>query len=280
VLVVGLAGSISAENTQAILAAPASGRPAVVQFKEAHELLVEADATRDKGNPEEALRQYREAQKLYEHLAQKYPDWERGVTQFRLDYCERQIRALEQPSTTGVTPPLAPLAEEVEPADTAEAAAAAPVSPRLVRALCVEAVDRLRADQPEKAQELLLRALNADPDGAAVRLLLGIVHCRRGDYENALYVLKPLVEDNPQDARAHVALGTAYFALGRFLSAEEHLRRATVLKPDMAEAHYDLAQLLVALKPPELDRARKHYARSIELGNKPDPVLAKQLQTP
>jgi tetratricopeptide (TPR) repeat protein len=277
-LALGFASRATAQDTKAILDAPTGGRPAVIQFKEAHELLVGADDTRDRGNTEEALRQYREAQKLYEHLARKYPDWERGVTQFRMAYCESQIGALDRRAPAGVAPPPAPIAEEVEPAEPAALPAAA--TPRLVRALCVEAVDRLRANQPEKAQELLMRAMDADPDGAAARLLLGVAHCRRGDYENALYLLKPLVEDHPRDARAHVALGAAYFGLGRFLSAEEHLRRATVLNPDLAEAHFDLAQLLAALKPPEKERARKHYQRALELGGKPDPALAKELQLP
>ena len=272
--VVSAAWRAPAQVPEGVVGAPPSSAPAVMQFKRAQDLLAQADEKRDRGDAPAALGLYRETLDLYRQLRTRYPDWEPGVTDFRINYCDNQVQALARRQRLSADGPLPPVAadEAAAGAEAADPAAAA------LRALCVEAAELVRRNETRKAHDALMRALDMNPDHVTVRMLLGVIHCRHGEFENAMFLLKPLVEDFPDNARAHVLLGTAYFGLGRYLSAEEHLRRAVAADPNLMEAHYNISQVLMATNPPDKARARKHYRRSLDLGGNRDPVLEKELE--
>ena len=132
--------------------------------------------------------------------------------------------------------------------------------------------------QADKATRLLLDALKADPDNTRVRLLIGIAQCRNERYEDAIFVLEQLAEELPADAWVRTAQGTAFFGAGLADRAAGELRRALAIRPELAEAHFDLAQVLLAGDPPDLDAARRHYDRARELGLESDPATEHALQ--
>jgi tetratricopeptide (TPR) repeat protein len=71
-----------------------------------------------------------------------------------------------------------------------------------------------------------------------------------------------LVELSPGDARVHDLRGWAAFQVGDYITAQDHLLRATSLDPTLAEAHYHLGLLWDALgNHPE---ARKAFARAVD----------------
>jgi len=65
----------------------------------------------------------------------------------------------------------------------------------------------------------------------------------------------------------------SYYGLGKPQEASKQLREALVINPKIAEAHYNLAQLLLSIKPADTNLARTHYKSALELGAKPDTNL-------
>ena len=74
--------------------------------------------------------------------------------------------------------------------------------------------------------------------------------------------------DVPQDAveTALLTLGTAYMGLGEIGKARDAMEKVIAIKPDSAEAHYNLAQILITIAPPDITLSQEHYQRAIELG--------------
>jgi len=128
----------------------------------------------------------------------------------------------------------------------------------------------LRKGKTKNAYDVLLKGLNFYPNDRTIRLLMAIAQCQAGKFDDAVYLLNSLIEENPSDAEVNVVLGAAYFAIGRVDGAVENLKRALTINPDFIEAHYDMAQILLSITPPDLEAARYHYKKTLDLGSKPD----------
>ena len=83
-------------------------------------------------------------------------------------------------------------------------------------------------------------------DGAVINL--GLAYLGKGDYQQALGLLRGAVGRNPSDPRTRIHLGRVYFALDKTELAVEEYRRALELNRSYANAHYHLALALVKLK--------------------------------
>jgi tetratricopeptide (TPR) repeat protein len=111
---------------------------------------------------------------------------------------------------------------------------------------------RDRAAEQEGLAEAQFRAgLEIQPGHPGLRdvlgkLLLGRVREREraGRYEDALALATDLTATLPGFADGHVALGRAYFGLGRFGEARAALRRALELSPNHPEASAELALVI------------------------------------
>lgn len=77
---------------------------------------------------------------------------------------------------------------------------------------------------------------------------LGLAHLGKGDYGQALAVLRAAVGRNPSDPRTRLHLGRVYFALDKTELAVEEYRKALELNASYANAHYYLALAQVKLK--------------------------------
>jgi len=232
--------------------------PAAEQFHTAYNILQRADELRDKQQSGAAVRLYMEALDNYTRLTKEFPDWEPSVVRFRITYCDNQLESLlkriEDEKAGGGKQPGQ---KEEQGASDLE------IIKSTARLL-------LKDGQTAKARTLLLDGLNLDPDDRVIRLLSGIAQCQAGEYEDAMYVLSQLVEENRSDPVAHVLLGAAYFGLGQFKDATEEMKAALSFDPGLHEAHYNLARVMLALTPPDRDAALRHYERAIELGGAPD----------
>ena len=96
----------------------------------------------------------------------------------------------------------------------------------------------------------------------------------------AIDVLTPLVVNNPSDARARSAIGAAWMGLGDVRAAKIALEKAVSLNPQLADAHFNLAQVLLAADPANATKARQHYLDAMALGAVADEELAKTLGSP
>ena len=66
---------------------------------------------------------------------------------------------------------------------------------------------------------------------------------------------------------------------GQLDEAIRQYRDGLRLKPDDADAHYNLAVFYLEEKPPAIELARRHYYRAIELGAEKDAAIEKVLKT-
>jgi tetratricopeptide (TPR) repeat protein len=266
--------------SQSVSNGPAAG----VQFEEAHQTLLRADEARDGERLEQAVELYDNAFRLYTGLSQFYPHWQPDVVQFRITYSASQAAALRKKiGSTNAVPAVAlgpdaelpPLGGETE-GRSANAVPAPRVAVEL-DALQTTAKLFLRNGNPAKARELLLDGLRRDPDSVPLRLLMGTAQCEASNFNDVIYLAGQLVEDAPENPQAHVILGTAYFALGRLTQAREALEMALTKRPELPEAHYDLARVILAVTN-DLPGARQHYQRSLELGGAPDKDIEERLK--
>jgi Flp pilus assembly protein TadD len=56
------------------------------------------------------------------------------------------------------------------------------------------------------------------------------------------------------------------------------LRRAVEIRPDYADAHFNLAVFCLERDPPAVELARRHYRRALDLGAAPDPLVERALK--
>jgi predicted Zn-dependent protease len=130
----------------------------------------------------------------------------------------------------------------------------------------------------EEARTLLMDALDLEPDSHALRLELAALQCEAGHYADALHVINAVVDEAPGHAPARVLLATVYAGTGRLADAEEELRFALDLDPELAVAHHNLVALLLAKAPPDLNAAQEHYMAYRRAGGPSRPELEARLE--
>jgi tetratricopeptide (TPR) repeat protein len=256
--------------------------PAMIQFKAAQYTITMADEARAKNKTTQAINLYKDALDTYMRLARSYPNWQPGVTEFRIAYCNDQLESLLTQLDNGSGSPqntpgqedgphLETVSFELDSFAVRDSGNDAEVGTTIATARFL-----LKQEDTEKARSVLLKGLRQDPDDRDIRLMMGIVHCQSEEFESALHLIRQLIKDNPSDAEAYIVLGTAYFGLGRLTSTRASLERALKIDQGLSEAHYNLAQVLISLKKPEKAAARAHYNKALELGGKRDKKLEAQ----
>lgn len=143
----------------------------------------------------------------------------------------------------------------------------------LVTTLCVplfaqqasvhHAEDLIAKGSVNEAVDVLRLVLADEPENADAHLLLGTVLALQGARSESIEELKTAVRLRPDSAVAHERLGSA---LSRFVEmnlARQEFERATELDPNYAQAHVSLS--LVLAQQGELDAAGAHLDRAIEL---------------
>ena len=92
----------------------------------------------------------------------------------------------------------------------------------------------------------------------------------RGQFDEAIAHYRKALEIKPDDAEAHYNLGNALAGRGQVDEAIAHYQTALELKPDYADAHNNLANALAGRG--QVDEAVAHYRKALEI--KPDYVEA------
>ncbi len=85
----------------------------------------------------------------------------------------------------------------------------------------------------------------------------GLKGLRSGQHEEAIASYKEAIRLKPDDAEAHYNLGSAYGNLGRYEEAVMAFKVAILLKPELVGAHYNLG--LAYLKISTREGAVKEY---------------------
>ncbi len=140
-------------------------------------------------------------------------------------------------------------------------------------AVAAEGGKLMREGRSEKAYELVMYGLAKSPDNPQLQVMLGTLHVQAGRFKEAVDLMVPLVAGEQGTAKSRVVLGAAYFGMGKYDEARVELEMAMGLDPDLSEAKYNFAQLLLHTNPPDPVRAGKYYKDAVGLGATPDPAL-------
>lgn len=101
------------------------------------------------------------------------------------------------------------------------------------------------------AQALLTDLLREAPEHPDILQLLGVVHSRSGRLAEAVVCFEASLSKVERQPHVHNNLAGVLIATGKPDAAERHFRRALALKPDYADAKYNLALALRAQRPAE-----------------------------
>jgi Flp pilus assembly protein TadD len=152
------------------------------------------------------------------------------------------------------------------------------VDPENLPALVNLGVTEYRLGQFDEAERLLKSSLRLKPDNATAWLNLGILYLDRDENMQALASVAQAVVHAPADPVARNYLGVAAGRNGWFDAAESELRRAVELRPDYADAHFNLAVFCLERDPPAVELARRHYQKARDLGAAPDALIEQAIK--
>ncbi len=122
-----------------------------------------------------------------------------------------------------------------------------------------------RSGERARAVDAFKRLLELAPDHAPTLNYLGYMWAEAGENlaEALLLILRAVAQD-PDNGAYVDSLGWAYFQLGRYEEAREHLEWAARLVPDDATILEHLGDLYVALE--DIERAKASYQQALDLG--------------
>lgn len=139
------------------------------------------------------------------------------------------------------------------------------------------AMVRLQDGDAETAERLLVGLGRRHPELPAPHLNLAILRLRQGRHAAALEAVEASLAADPDSATAHNLRGMSLRALGRFEEAETAYREALRLRPDYANAHFNIG-VLYEIYLQDYPRALLHYRRFQQLCAEPDPKVALWIQ--
>ncbi|MCS7008398.1 MAG: tetratricopeptide repeat protein [Chthoniobacterales bacterium] len=151
------------------------------------------------------------------------------------------------------------------------------LAPDWVPLLVNSALAELRSKRPQTARQIINHALRQDFTSSRVWLTLGILALDEKDYPSALAAFAQAVALEPENPHAKNYLGVAAASLGWLDAAEDNFQQAIRLKPDFADAHFNLAATCIQKKTPAIEIARHHYQLALHHGAISDPEIEKKL---
>ncbi|MBJ7259125.1 MAG: tetratricopeptide repeat protein [Chthoniobacterales bacterium] len=151
------------------------------------------------------------------------------------------------------------------------------VEPNNLAALVNLGATEYRLGNNDEAERLLRRSLQLKADNPTAWLNLGMIYLGRNDPMRALAAIAQAVVHEPNDPVARNYLGVAAGRNRWFDAAESELRRAIELRPDYADAHFNLAVFCLERVPPATELAKRHYREARHLGAEPDPLIEKAI---
>lgn len=131
------------------------------------------------------------------------------------------------------------------------------------------------ATPPELDEDLvadLQARIAADPQDTAALKELANEYSRTAHFRKASETQARIVEIDPQDMDARVALGVAHFNMDEHDQAEQIWNEVIAEDPDNIHAYYDLGFLYFASEPPQTAKAEEAWKKVVEI--EPDSELA------
>ncbi len=122
----------------------------------------------------------------------------------------------------------------------------------------------IAANMPEKAKELLLKAVKITPESARGHFQLGRIYTQQKDYTSAIASYQTAIDLDPQMPDAFFNMGYIYAIKKEYNKAQEMFARVVALSPPfLDEALYNLA--IVQRKMGNLEECVKNLEKAIAL---------------
>lgn len=135
-----------------------------------------------------------------------------------------------------------------------------------------------QAEPVDTGLEASLKAeAEADSTNISARQQLGVMYLKADLYQDAVTWLQQILDIDPDNLDALLAIGSAEYQSSQYDAAERHWRRVTELDPGVAEPWYNLGFLYMARTPPDAGRATECWNKVIEIA--PDSDLAAGVRT-
>ena len=141
-------------------------------------------------------------------------------------------------------------------------------------------VTQIQVRKLSAAEVALKKAIEINPKDSFAATNLGIVFCKQGRFDESIASLQEAVASDDKDYIAQNYLGICYGEKGLKGKAEEAFKRSIEIRPDYADAHFNLSVLYATTEPPSMNSAKDHYKKAIEAGSTPDPSLERLFEQP
>lgn len=151
------------------------------------------------------------------------------------------------------------------------------IEPMNVHALSNLGVVQVNQGDYAEAQKTIMKALAYDYDRGPVHYLLGVIHLKQNQPEDAAKEMEVTLKLDPQNtnaplnSNAHLNLGRIAWDRKQRSEAEQHLKQAIALDPSNAYAHFNLA--VIYASDEKISLARQHYRQAIRHGASRDGKL-------
>jgi tetratricopeptide (TPR) repeat protein len=122
---------------------------------------------------------------------------------------------------------------------------------------------------------VLMKRISANPKDVASLLALGDVYFAAAEYRNASVFEQRVLDVDPRNQAALLAMGTAQFNLGDAVKAKKQWLVAAGLYPESAEVHYDLGFLYFSQTPPDTAKMTAEWEKVVAID--PDSAIAKMV---
>ncbi len=296
----------------------APGKTAGSRLHESYRQLVEADALLSSGQTNGVAVIYRNAVHNLEYLQRQYPGWQREVVGARLAYARNRLALIDGKDFAGMEKEPDKPGKHAKGSSRMEKELAwreklarAQEDARAIRRENAELKSRLRAlemmpaisfeipqsahlrlskffideaarlyaeETADSAIALLEAGAELLPHDLDIGLELGVRYCRAGRFEAASRLLRDVISRQPDNVTARLALGAAWMGLGNPGAARVEIEAALRADSRNADAHYNMAHILIMLPNGDAGVARRHYYQSVSLGGAPDRELEMLIQ--
>lgn len=119
------------------------------------------------------------------------------------------------------------------------------------------------AKEYDKSLEQFQRIIELDPLEGNALVNMGAIYNRKGEFKQAIDVLRRGLRKVKNSAEAYYNLGISYRGQGQTTMAVSAYREAIRLNPEMADAHQNLANLYIEVG--NTQQAISHYKKALEI---------------
>lgn len=128
----------------------------------------------------------------------------------------------------------------------------------------IDAYDRMREEDVERAKSCLNRALVVDGDNPSVLLAVGRMYDMADNFEKAVEFYKKALDREPKDIRVRLDLARAYFHQNKFQEAIVESKNVLESDPNNLNAKVCLGRSYDGIG--KLDEALREYTGAIKIG--------------